>query len=141
MTTRFEELLIALGKEMETTLSPDPNGTCELQVEEGLEVRLEPNKAGDSLLMGTLIGTVPPGKGREAFFQSALISNGLAYPRFGDLAYSQKADQLVISETLFFDGLSGAKTFEHLQGLVGACRKWREAIRTGNVPLRPVEAT
>ncbi len=104
---------------------------------EGLEVYVEPGKEENSLLIGLFIDTVPPGKGREKFFQSALIANGQPFPRGGTLAYSRQADKLVTHQTFPLEGLDGTHVATQLCALVEQAIVWKEAIKRGQAPFLP----
>lgn len=134
----YEEVIGQLGGELGVELAPDRNGTVMLQMEEGPEVRLEPNKEGDQLLIGVLVGELEPGPGRATILQAALIANGREWPRFGTFAYSRQLNQLVLTELLPFASLTGKRVKEFLFLVLDQARSWQEALRVGRAPVEPI---
>jgi len=133
----YEEVIGQLAGELGIELAPDKNGTVMLQMKEGPEVRLEPTKEGDQLLIGMIIGDLEPGPGRATVLQAALIANGREWPRFGTFAYSRQLNQLVLSELVPFDGITGKRVKETLFLLVDQGRAWQEALKVGRLPIEP----
>ncbi|MBS0622752.1 MAG: CesT family type III secretion system chaperone [Verrucomicrobia bacterium] len=128
----YEEAINALGIALGTTLKPDQHGTCLLKVKSGEEVYAEKDKKGTNLLFGMMIERVPPGKGRERLFQGALIANSKSSP--GTLAYSRKADKLLLFAFLPLSNFKGQDAVEHLKAFIEYGQTWREVIRTGRLP-------
>jgi hypothetical protein len=132
MIDRFQEILHALGEELNIPLEPDRNHACAIQVKPGLIVQLESDLSQEKLLILSPIIEVPPGKFRENVLREGLKSNALPDPRIGILSYIPKINKLVLFQYYPFDIL----TAERLAGLLGAfietAGKWRDAITTGN---------
>lgn len=133
--TTYAKILEQLGAIWGTSFQPDRNNTCLILLENGMEVRLEPIKEEKDLLIGILLGLVTPGPAREILFRSALIANDASYPRFGTLAYSRRAGQLVLFEQLPFDNLTGEGLNQVLTKVIDKAVVWKRALQTGQAPI------
>jgi Tir chaperone protein (CesT) family len=133
----FKELLDQLAGEMGTELTPDRNHTCLIQFEDGTEVSIEPYKEEALLLIGLQLGDLGSGAGRMKMFESALIANGLPYPRFGTFAWSRQTNQLILHTLFPMEGLTGKMVKDEMMGIVEKGREWAEAIKRGAPPVQP----
>lgn len=134
----FESILQELGKTEVIPikdLHPDSNNSCLIRLKGGLEIQIELDKKQENLIIGSDIGTVSPGRYREDVFREALKANGLPYPRWGDFAYSQKSDHLVLFHTLHTKDLTGEKVADFLVHFLEKAFQWRDSIQRGDVPV------
>jgi hypothetical protein len=131
MIDPFEDLLRALGAELETTLHPDRKGACKVRFNETSHVQLECDAHQENLLAATFISDIPPGKYRENILRDALKSNG-PFPKNGTLAYSDRNNKLVLFSYLRISGLTGKKLAEFLAAFLDKANNWRIGIETGH---------
>lgn len=130
----FSTLLEDLGKLMNMKLAPDSHGACMIKSQTGLMVHMEPDSAGERLMIISDLGTPPPGRYRENLFREALKANGLPMPRQGIFCYSKKKDSLVLFDTLLLDDLTGQLISDFLTPFMQKADLWRLAIPKGEVP-------
>lgn len=113
---------------------PNASNTCLIPISEGLNVQFELDKAEKNLIVGCVLGNVPPGPYRHKLFSEALRANGLPPPRYGILAYSNKTQNMVLFDSLDLRDLTGHKISEYLMPFLDKAKLWKEAIDNGNVP-------
>lgn len=127
---RFAELLIELGKLLETDLRPDVNGACKLYIHEQLQVQIEYQELQERLLMACFLAEIPPGKFRENILKDALKANW-PHPTSGTLCYCQRNNRLALFEWISTINLTGQKLLGILNTFISKADKWRIAIETG----------
>lgn len=131
----FGTLLKELGDSMgNIQLHPDQHNSCLIRLKEGINIQLELDRAGEFLVLGCNLGTVPPGKYRENLFYDALRTNGLPPPLHGILAFSQKTNHLVLFEKIYVKDLTGEKIAAEITPFVQKAVIWSEAIKKSEVP-------
>lgn len=134
----FETLLQELGKTEVIPiqeLHPDRNNSCLIRLKGGLEIQIELDKKIDTLVIGCDLGPVANGRYREEVFREALKANGLPYPRWGDFAYSQKSDHLVLFHKMHTKDLTGEKIADFLTHFLEKAFQWRDALLRNDVPV------
>ena len=97
---KFTVLLEDLSKSLSLNLKPDENNSCLIVIQDKIEVQLELDPTESYLIIGSILGELPPGKFREDTLLAALKSNAKPYPRLGTFAYSKKVNSLVLFEKL-----------------------------------------
>lgn len=137
----YEGLLQELSKILNVPLHVDKNHSCKIKFKDGIVVQIELDKSRESLVIGTEIGEVPPGKYRENLFKEALRANGMPDPRNGTLAYSKQANKLVLFEIMPLKDLSGEKISTFLTPFMAKAKVWKEALSRGEVPIIQSTAT
>ena len=131
----LESLLEELGKVIEiSTLRPDQNRSCLITFPDGLQVQIELDPQGTSIIIGCDLGSAPPGRYRENVFREALKTNNLPPPHNGILAFSQKSDHLILFENLPTKDLTGEKIADALEPFNEKARKWKDALLRGDIP-------
>ena len=134
MATVFEELLDDLGKRIKIPLDLDSNDACRMIIDNKFSVQIELNRHTGFVIICCELGEIPPGRYREDLFKSALIENGKDFPRFGDFAYSDKINELILQESMPLDSLDGEFLFNSFLVILDKARSWNEAISTGQTP-------
>ena len=135
MTDVFSTLLQELGELIKINdLHPDSNNSCLIKLPNGLEIQLEPDARAEFLIIGTTIGTAPPGRYRESIFREALKANGMPLPRYGIFSFSKKSDKLILFDTLHLKDLSGLKIFDFLKPFAEKAHSWKSSIAVGEIP-------
>lgn len=136
VTDLFGSLLQELGKILEIPdLHPDRNNSCLIKLKSGLSIQLEFDRSGQFLILGSDLGTVPPGRYRENLFREALKANDLPYPNHGTLAYSKKSDHLIIFEKMAAADMTGEKIAAEIMPFSEKALVWKEALQKGDVPI------
>lgn len=143
VASRLEILLQELGQTnlmanlVSTVQSwrPNASNTCLIPISEGLNVQLELDKTEKNLMVGCVLGSVPPSPYRHKLFVEALRANGMPPPRYGILAYSNRAQSLVLFDYLDVQDLTGHKISEYLMPYLDKAKLWKEAIDNGTVPV------
>lgn len=131
----FGTLLQELGRALQIDLRPDANNSCLIRFGKDLRVQIELDPTGQVVVVGTELGTVPPGRYRENLFTEALKSNGLPAPRYGIFAYSRKTDHLILYEKMQIRDLTGNKIADFLPLFMEKAKIWKEALTRGEVPV------
>ncbi len=116
-------------------LHTDRNNTCLIKLAIGVSVQLELRPNGQSLLMGSDLGQVVPGRYRTNIFREALKTNCLPYPLHGILGFSKKKEHLVLFQYLPVKELTGEKIAEALTPFSEKALKWKAALERAEVPL------
>ena len=135
--SRLEIILEELGRTTLIAISslrPNDKNTCLIPLPDGMKIQVEMDKYEKNLIVGCILGVVEAGHYRNSLFQAALIANGLPYPRYGVLAYSDITNQLVLHDTLSMEELNGEKVAEYLGYFLEKARTWKQAVDGGNVP-------
>ena len=120
-------------------LQPDQNNTCVLALSSGIRVQIELDKSEEHLIVGIIIGDVPAGAYRSRIFRRALQINGLPPPRFGVLAYSRQANELILFDKLKIGRLTASDIASLLEMMVPKAQMWIDALETGKLPETPAE--
>lgn len=116
-------------------LKPDSNSSCLIALpKDGPKIQLEIDKTAQFLVIGSELGFIPPGRYRETIFKTALQANHLPHPRYGNFAYSQKADQLIMFELLPLKELNGEKIAQVYNPFVEKAIVWKDSIAKGDIP-------
>ena len=89
MESPFDGLMDELGKILETKLHPDHLNVCRMQYPDGLIVQMEVDRDESRLLLGSKIGTLPPGRFRQDFLEQTLKGHTLDF-RVGTFGYAKK---------------------------------------------------
>lgn len=134
----FESILQELGRTEVIPikdLHPDSRNSCLIRLKGGLEIQIEMDKKGDFLLIGCDLGSAATGKYREDVFREALKANGLPEPRWGDFAYSQQTDHLILFHRLHTKDLTGEKVADYLSHFLEKAFLWRDALSHNDVPI------
>jgi hypothetical protein len=136
-TDLFSSLLEELGPLLGAdSLKPDQNNSCLIKLPNGVSIQIEPDKRGESIIIGSDLGEAPPpGKYRKDLLKAALISNGLPPPREGIFAYSKQSSHLIIYKMLSTTNLTGRKIAEVVTPLSEKALLWKEAIARGEIPF------
>lgn len=129
----YEQLLKDLGNKMGMQLRPDANQSCRLQMGE-IFVQIDLDRDGEDLLLGSHLGTLPPGTYRDQIFQAALQVNGLTHTSRGVFAFSKKNDALVLFQFLSIPSLEGEKLFVALTLFAEHAKIWVDALGRGEIP-------
>lgn len=133
---RFQELLWDLGELIELPLHIDKNNVCKLLLDEKLELQLEMDVDGETLLIASFISEIPPGRFRENVLKDALKVNSSYHP-FGSFAYLEKTNSLILHQYLPTSHLSGEKLTEHLEIFIEEAEEWRVALASGaSTPMK-----
>lgn len=138
VTNLFESILQELGHTEIIPvhdLHPDKNNSCLIRLKGGLEIQLELDSKNDYLIIGCDLGPISNGRFREETFREALKANGLPYPRWGNFAYSQKSDHLVLFEKLHTRDLNGEKVADFLTHFIEKAFLWRDSLLRNEVPI------
>lgn len=133
----FESILLELGQTEVIPikdLHPDKNNSCLIRLKGGLEIQIEMDKEQKNLIIGSDLGPVIEGKYRESVFLEALKSNGLPAPRWGDFAYSENTDHLILFHTFHTDHLTGEKVADFLTHFLEKAFHWKELLSRNEVP-------
>lgn len=134
----FETLLQELGRTEVIPiqdLHPDRNNSCLIRLKGGLEIQIELDGRQERLIIGCDLGAVSTGRYREEVFREALKANGLPYPRWGDFAYSQKSDHLILFQKMHTRDLTGEKVADFLTHFLEKAFQWRDALQRNEVPV------
>jgi hypothetical protein len=134
----FESILQELGKTDVIpiqNLHPDGNNSCLIRLKGGLEIQIELDKSGTMLVIGCDLGSPAAGRFRENIFREALKANGLPSPRWGEFAYSQKTDHLVLFHKMHTRDLTGEKVADFLSHFLEKAFLWRDALEHNDVPV------
>jgi len=138
--TPFEDLLRELGTLLETNLQPDSHASCCLVFGDDVKVQIDLDGTGERILMGSTVGSIPPGIYREKILRQALLINGQEMQPKGTLAFSEKNDSLVLFQFYILAKLSGERLYPLLLAFAEEVRKWKEALKRGEVPALEDEA-
>lgn len=132
----FSLLLQEIGQAMNIpNLHADSHNSCLLKFKGKMHIQIEVDRDGNNLIVGTDIGTIPPGRYRENIFELALKANGLPTPRYGTFAFSNKTEHLVLFEMLPLRDLRGQKVADLLPKFLEKANNWKTAIAKGEMPV------
>lgn len=130
----FAQILNELGQHFGTHLVPDANHSCLLLMHETVQIQLELDRSQYFLIVGAVIGELPPGKFRELFLREALRANGAPYPRVGTFAYSNRKNSLILFERFALQSLNTKALIEYLPAFVDKAIVWKDAVQAGQPP-------
>ncbi len=128
---RFQELLWDLGEIINVPFHVDKNHACHIVLDGKLAVHMEMAQEEEKLLIGALLGEIPPGRFRENVLKESLKVNASPHS-FGVLSYIEKKNTLILQTSLDPDHLNGEKLAEFLDSFIREAESWREAISQGN---------
>lgn len=130
----YEEILKDVGHQLGLELKPDENDTCQLRVEDQLDLYLEVDDVTGDLVLATPLGELAPGKMTQSFFKASLLANDLPRPFAGRFAFSATLNQLVLFERASLLYVDSKIIFQILLTLVSEGKRWKEAILNGIAP-------
>lgn len=132
----FGTLLQEVARKLQIpNLQPDKNNSCQIRFGKDLRIQLEIDPSGQNLIIGTNLGTVPPGRYRENIFTEALKANNLPSANRGTFAYSRKTDSLILFEKMPLKDLTGDIVADFLVFFLEKAKIWKEAVTRGEVPV------
>lgn len=123
----FEELLKELSVLLGIGLHVDKNGACKLLFENTFHIQIEYNSSRQALLIASFIGEIPPGKFRENLLKDALKAN-CPFPQDGILGYSERNNQLTLSQWIPLRELSAQKLHDLLQTCMNKVKVWHKNL-------------
>lgn len=131
----FESLLQEFSKAVNIpNLKPDGNNSCLIALPKGPKIQLDIDSSNEFFLIGSELGFLPAGRYRENIFKEALRANSLPQPRYGDFAFSQKKETLVLTAKLHLRDLTGEKIAATFTPFAEKAQHWFEAIQKGEIP-------
>lgn len=133
MESQFDGLMEELGKILETKLHPDHLNVCLLKYPDGLTVQLEVDRE-DRLLIGSEIGTLPPGRFRQDFLEQTLKANSQDF-HLGTFGYSKKSGGLYLYAYIRLENLSGQKIADFLGPFMEKARLWSTSLASNKIPV------
>ena len=128
----FEDMLEQLSDKLDTDLASDPNGACQLILDEKLAIQLEPDSIDENILIASPLFELPPGKYRTEVLKSALIQNGSIEPLPETLAFIQKTSTLALFRNITTKNLTVDKLLDTLSEFVATALEWQEALDAGH---------
>lgn len=131
----FASLLDELAAILKVKLRPDTNNSCRIRYPDKTEVQIEIDTGGEWVIIGTNIGTLPPGRFREDFCREALKANLILEPKCGTFAYSKKGDRLVFFRRIPYRIAKGQQIAEALTPFLERAKSWKEMLSRNEVPL------
>lgn len=139
MSRLYEDLLTDIGNQIDIPgLKPDSNNSCIVKLKTGVKVQLEMDQTEKYFVVGSDLGEVPLGRYRENLFRAALIANGILPPRYGIIAFSKKANKLIIFERFLANSVNANQVLEFLEPFSQKAETWRDAIGRGDIPQSEV---
>lgn len=134
LTDQFAILIDELSKVLQVKLTPDANNACQIRYPDGLEVRLDPDRLGETLFITCELGPIQQGRYRENLFKEALKVNGLPPPCNGIFAFNPKKETLLLFEQVLFFDLNGIKLSDLITSFSQKARIWKDGINRGDIP-------
>lgn len=130
----FTSLLDELSALLKIKLRPDKNNSCLIRFPDKLEVQIEIDSSGEWIIIGSTIGTPPPGRYREEVLREALKANLILEPKCGTFAFAKKGERLVFFQRLPTKQAKGVHVAELLIPFQERVRSWKEMLATGQIP-------
>lgn len=131
----FESLLQEFSKAVDIpNLKPDSNNSCLIALPKGPKIQLDIDPTNEFLLIGSELGFIPAGRYRENIFKEALRANSLPQPRYGDFAFSQKKETLLLTAKLHLRDLTGDKIASTYLPFAEKAQHWFDALQKGETP-------
>lgn len=127
---QFQQLLWDLGEIVEIPFHVDKNHSCNLLLDESLEVQMQMDEHGEHLILCAFVSEVPPGRFRENVLKDALRVNSSFHP-FGVFAFQEKKNLLLLQKLLPIEHLSGEKLLKELEEFIEEADEWRLALESG----------
>jgi len=134
MDTLFGGLMEELGTLLDTELKPDHLNTCKLLHPDGLVVQIEVDRDESRLLIGSLIGTLPPGRFRQDFLEQILKINYIDF-HIGTFGYAKKSSELYLYAYLPVKNLNGKQIANFLEPFNEKARSWSASLASNTVPV------
>ena len=131
MITKFEELLNGIEKDLDIEMKPDNNNITCLKIDEKLDVYIQEDKEKENtLVLGSYLTVVPPGKFRENLFSYTLKANA-QIPNIGFFSFREPTSELVLFHFINFNSLSPIDFKTILAQFIDKAMSWKEAIDSG----------
>lgn|GEM_PF-1674967 len=131
----YEELIKQLGEVIGVPLEPDPRQSCCIFFPaDDVTLQIDLDTQGDRILVGSELGTLPPGTQREQALRQAMKVNGLPRSPRGHLAFSDRKDSLILYQFFKLANLDAVKLHSQLTRIVNHARLWKEALAKGEIP-------
>ncbi|MDN3504893.1 MAG: CesT family type III secretion system chaperone [Rhabdochlamydiaceae bacterium] len=129
---RFEEMLIELGDELDTTLHADEMRVCRIEINETIEVQLEMDSTDTFLIIACQVIELPPGKFREKAVLDILRANDYLNKQVGIFSYLPKINMLVMHDKILLASINSPTDFvEYLKRFSERAYLWRQSIKGG----------
>lgn len=128
---KFAVILEDLSRNLSLDLKVDENESCLINIQNRIEIQLELDPSQCYLVIGAVIGELPPGKFREDSLVAALKANAKPYPRLGTFAFSRRLESLVIFEMIELDHFDVNNILSILTPLIKKALTWKNALQSG----------
>lgn len=128
---KFTLLLEDLSKHLSIKLAPDENNSCLINIHDKIEIQLQLEPTETYLIIGSILGELPPGKFREDTLISALTANARPYPRLGTFAYSKKVNSLILFEKIEVEIFDVENILGILTPFIKKAITWKDALDNG----------
>lgn len=136
MQNQFEQLLEELGNEMGSSFAPDANFACLIRFQENqIAVQIEEDGSDGDIVVGTILGKLPPNTFRDRIFKAALSVNASPQSNVkGILGYGEVSEQLYLTDVLNMNYLNGEKLARYLRLFSQHAYIWASALQSGSMP-------
>ena len=135
VTDIFSSILAEIGQALGVSnLHPDQTNSCLIKFPSGVSIQINMDGRGEALIIGSELGIVQPGRYRENVFREALKANGMPPPLNGILAFSKKADKLILFEKVPIKDFHIEIIRMMMPDFLEKAKTWRDALARGDVP-------
>jgi len=139
MVVSFDSLLKEIGQLLNVELVPDRLNACRLKYPDGLFLQLEANREGTTLLLGTKIGALPPGRYRQDVLEQALKANTLDF-HTGTFGYSKKNSELYLYAHLSTEHFTAKQIVDFISPFIEKARHWIAPLAANQIPPLDINA-
>ncbi len=127
MKELFEELIEGLGQAIGVSLKAIQGKSCTLLIEEKIKVHIEKRDRKEGYLLGSMLGSLPPGRYREEVLKNSLKENHIS-SKIGSLAYNAHNDQLVLFYFIEEDRIYPDELSQILTSFTKRALSWKESL-------------
>ena len=127
----YNELIEQLSDELGIDIFPNINNVVVLLIEKTIKIHIE-NDIDDTVIIGTSITDLAPGKFREHILKDALIINSLEYKIRGTLSYMGSENALFIHQKTPLSNMTVEKMVKIIKNICKRSKKWKSAVNEGH---------
>ena len=127
----YSELIEQLSEQLGIEIFPNINNVVVLLIEKTIKIHIEKD-VDDTVIIGSSITDLAPGKFREHILKDALIINSSEYKNRGTLSYMGSENSLFIHQKSPLSNLTANKMVQIIKNICKRSEKWKNTVNEGH---------
>ena len=141
MDLEIEDVIKTLEESLDTELFLDGKKTCNILINDKITIQIELDKNTHSVVLGSPIFELPPGKFKEIVLKNALKSNFGKEKEIGILTFVPKSSVLYLYDFLPLDFLGTEQIYPFFFNFIQKAILWKENLKNNRTPYSSIPAS